>query len=400
MNQPTVQLYNKDSHKKTFEAAVLSCVQQTEKACKTNPGYVVTLDVTAFFPEGGGQPSDTGTISGIPVYDVQEDDGIIYHTLAAPLTAGETVTGQIDWERRFDLMQHHTAEHIISGLVHKYFGYDNVGFRMGSEAITIDFNGNLDETGIRLMEQKANQAVYENIPIETSYPGPDELKSLNYRSKKELSGDIRIVTVPGYDICACCAPHVALTGEIGAVKITSCQKYKGGVRISMLCGTRALQDYNKKEKSVADISVLLSAKPDEVQEAVKSLKNENQSLKDRLSELQTQILNYKAAAFPKGTASICIFDNEVTVNTLRNYANLLMERCDGICAVFTSLEEKEYKYILASKHMDVRPIGKSLNEAFHGKGGGSKEMVQGSLTGNRESIEEFMINSCSAISIY
>lgn len=390
MNE-TIQLYNEDSHKKTFEARVLNCTGQTADTHKTACIYVVTLDSTAFFPEGGGQPSDTGILGGAKVTDVQEKDGIIYHTVTAPLTVGERVSGEIDWTRRFDLMQHHTAEHIISGLVHKYFGYDNVGFHMGSEAITIDFNGNLTEADIRRVELEANRAVYENIPIKVSYPDREELKALDYRSKKELTGDIRIVTIPGYDICACCAPHVALTGEIGGIKITSCQKYKGGVRISMLCGSRALQDYNKKEKSVADISVLLSAKPDEVQEAVGNLRNENQSLKARISGLQNQILNYKAAAVPEGPGMTCIFDNEIGGESLRFFANLLTEGREGICAVFTSADDKEYRYILASKTTDVRPFGKSLNETFQGKGGGTKEMVQGSLAGNKETLHAFVM---------
>ncbi|MGB8453839.1 MAG: alanyl-tRNA editing protein [Anaerocolumna sp.] len=390
MNESTLQLYNQDSHLKTFEATVLTCVKQTNENLLTAPAYIVTLDATAFFPEGGGQPSDTGSLNDILVSDVQEDDGIIYHTLASPLNISETVTGQIDWARRFDLMQHHTAEHIVSGIVHKNFGYDNVGFHMGNEAITIDFNGTLTEDDIRFIERKANRAVYENVPIEINYPDPEELKILNYRSKKELSGDIRIVTIPGYDICACCAPHVALTGEIGGIKIVSCQKYKSGVRVSMLCGTRALQDYNSKEKSVTEISVLLSAKPNGVQEAVKTLKNENLSLKGQLSNLQNQILTFKAAAIPVGTDFICVFDNDLAVDSLRTYANLLIERCTGLCAVFTSIDDKEYKYILAAKTTDIRPMGKSLNDAFQGKGGGSKDMVQGSVRGNKEDLEAFI----------
>jgi alanyl-tRNA synthetase len=324
------------------------------------------------------------------VLEVKEDDGIIYHTVTAPLTIGDTVTGHIDWDRRYDLMQHHTAEHIISGIVHNSYGWDNVGFHMGSEAITVDFNGSLSEEDIRFVERKANQAVYENIPINVCFPDPEELKALNYRSKKELTGDIRIVTIPGYDICACCAPHVSLTGEIGAIKIISSQKYKSGVRISMLCGTRALHDYNKKEKSVTEISVLLSAKPDEVYEAVKTLKAENLSLKGHLANLQNQILAYKAAAVTEGSKDICIFDNEIGPNSLRTYANLLIERITGNCFVFTSTDGKEYKYILASKKIDVGPLGKSLNEAFNGKGGGSKEMVQGTLTGDKDIIKKFI----------
>ncbi|WMJ88143.1 alanyl-tRNA editing protein [Anaerocolumna sp. MB42-C2] len=392
MSEPTIQLYNQDSYIKTFQATVLTCVKQLKEEQPDKPSYIVTLDVTAFFPEGGGQPSDTGNINGIIVIDVQEDDGIIYHIMEAPLSIGETVSGEINWDRRFDLMQHHTAEHIISGLIHKYFGYDNVGFHLGSEVVTIDFNGNLTEEDIRNIELKANLAVYENVPIKVTYPSSQELKELDYRSKKELSGNIRIVTIPGYDICACCAPHVALTGEIGGIKITSYQKYKGGVRISMLSGIRSLKDYNKKEKSVTDISVILSAKPDEVKDAVKNLKNENQTLKGQLLNVQNQILAYKAAAFQTGTDSICVFDKDVASASLRTYGNLLLEFCKGICAVFTTTDDQEYKYVLASKTMDVRPLGKSLNETFGGKGGGSKEMVQGSVRGKKEDIEAFINN--------
>jgi alanyl-tRNA synthetase len=390
MSESTIQLYNQDSHLKTFNTVVLTCIEQTDETLDSSFSYIVTLEATAFFPEGGGQPSDKGTLGDAMVLEVKEDDGIIYHTVTAPLTIGDTVTGHIDWDRRYDLMQHHTAEHIISGIVHNSYGWDNVGFHMGSEAITVDFNGSLSEEDIRFVERKANQAVYENIPINVCFPDPEELKALNYRSKKELTGDIRIVTIPGYDICACCAPHVSLTGEIGAIKIISSQKYKSGVRISMLCGTRALHDYNKKEKSVTEISVLLSAKPDEVYEAVKTLKAENLSLKGHLANLQNQILAYKAAAVMEGSKDICIFDNEIGPNSLRTYANLLIERITGNCFVFTSTDGKEYKYILASKKIDVGPLGKSLNEAFNGKGGGSKEMVQGTLTGDKDIIKKFI----------
>jgi alanyl-tRNA synthetase len=388
MNQITTQLYNDDSHMQSFQSTVITCIEQINLS--NEKVYIVSLDATAFFPEGGGQPSDKGSLGDAEILDVQEDDGIIYHTVSAPLTIGETVTGTINWAIRFDLMQHHTAEHIVSGLVHKYFGYDNVGFHMGSEAITVDFNGILTEADLKKVELEANKAVYENLPIEVRFPSKEELNTMNYRSKKELTGDVRIVTIPGYDVCACCAPHVNLTGEIGLIKITSCQKYKSGVRISMLSGARALTDYNQKEKSVADISVLLSAKPFEVQEAVKHLKEDNLSLKGQISTLQNQLLKYKAETVKEGTDSLYIFDNAIPASLLRNYGNLLMERCKGLCAVFTSEDNNSYKYILVSKSIDVRPYAKQINETFDGKGGGSKEMVQGSLTGNKEMLEEFM----------
>lgn len=389
MNQSTLQLYNQDSHMQTFQGTVLTCKEQAVTDGVTTPHYIITLDATVFFPEGGGQPSDVGTLGNVPVLDVQEKDDIIYHTLSAPLTIGEVVTGQIDWTKRFNLMQHHSGEHIISGIVHKNFGYDNVGFHMGSEAITIDFNGNLTESDIRIIELEANQAIYQNLPIEIKYPSAEELQELDYRSKKELTGNIRIVTIPGYDICACCAPHVTLTGEIGCIKITSCEKYKGGVRVSMLCGTSALQDYNTKEKSVTEISVLLSAKPNIISDAVKNLKADNISMKGQISDLQNQLLRYKAEAITEDTESICLFETDLAPNLLRNYGNLLVSRCSGLCAVFTGSDENGYKYVLASKSLDVRPISSQINEAFNGKGGGSKEMVQGSVVGNKETLEAF-----------
>lgn len=388
MNQKTIQLYNRDSQLQIFQAKVLTCKE--EISSDNTKVYVVTLDATAFFPEGGGQPSDRGNLNNADVFDVQEEDDIIYHWVSEPFTIGETVTGTINWVRRFDLKQNHTAEHIVSGLVYKNFDYDNVGFHLGSEAITIDFNGVLTEEDLKKVELEANQAVYKNLPIEVNYPSAEELNSMNYRSKKELSGDIRIVTIPGYDVCACCAPHVALTGEIGLIKITSCQKYKSGVRISMLSGTRALSDYTQKEKSVSDISVLLSAKPFEVQDAVRHLKEDNLSLKGQISNLQNQLLSFKAATVKEGTDSLTIFDNDIPPSLLRNYGNLLMERCNGLCAVFTSEDHISYKYVLVSKSLDVKPFAGRLNDAFGGKGGGSKEMVQGSLTGNKEALEKFM----------
>lgn len=376
INNPTIQLYNQDSHQTVFQATVLTCEPFQLNDSNESPQYLVTLDATAFFPEGGGQPSDTGILGGVSVIDVQEKDDIIYHRLLAPLPIGEIVTGEIDWDKRFDLMQHHSGEHILSGIVHKHFGYDNVGFHMGTEFITIDFNGTLTVDDIRMVELEANQAVYNNIPIIVEFPSKEELNKLNYRSKKELLGNIRIVTIPGYDVCACCAPHVSLTGEVGLIKITGCQKYKGGVRVNILCGNRALKDYNKKEKSVTEISVLLSAKPYEVHNAVGNLKEENNLLKGQITQLTNQLLRYKVNSLPKDSQSIILFDNDVKVNSLRYLGNLLLERFSDICGVFTSLDDYEYKYLLCSKSTDVSLLGKELNERFQGKGGGSKDMIQ------------------------
>lgn len=389
MNLKTHKLYDLDSHTKAFQAKVVSC-----EPIETTNGttYQVVLDQTAFFPEGGGQSADLGFLNNIAVIDVQETDDIIYHTMMEPINPGTVVQGEIDWNTRFDLMQQHTGEHIISGLVHHYYGYDNVGFHMGSDAITIDFNGTLTQENLRKIEQDANLAVYKNLPVLVTFPTSEELKNLNYRSKKELSGNVRIVTIGDYDICACCAPHVALTGEIGGIKIISSQSYKGGVRISMLCGLRALEDYNKKEENVLAISSLLSAKPYEVKEAVISLKEENATQKLQINELYHKIFQLKANTILPSDSPLWIFDNEIPAKSIRNYANLLLQKDFPILGVFSSDHNEEYKYILASKQLDVRPLAQLLNQQLSGKGGGSKEMAQGSLSGSKEDILTILSN--------
>lgn len=387
MSEGTIQLYNLDSHTRSFQGKVLSCVLDESANDKV---YLVTLDQTAFFPEGGGQPADSGFLNDVQVIDVREKDNVIYHTLLEPIATGLLVAGVIDWDKRFDLMQHHTGEHIVSGLVHKYFGYDNVGFHMGTDAITLDFNGTLSSEDLRRIEYEANLAVFKNIPIRVTYPSKDELSVLNYRSKKELSGDIRIVSIGDYDVCACCAPHVALTGEIGIIKLVSSQSYKGGIRVSMLCGFRALGDYNKKEENVSAISALLSAKPYEIKDAVKSLKEENGILKSQMIELQNKLLQLKADGITAANTPLWVFDNEISAKFLRNYANLLLEKDVPYLGVFVSDNNLDYKYVLAGKNMDIRPISSKLNETFHGKGGGSKDMAQGAISGSQNEILDLL----------
>ena len=238
----TEKLFYRDSHLKEFTAEVLSCE-------KRDGHYEVELDRTAFFPEGGGQYADTGVLDEMQVCDVQEKDGRIFHIMkdrservSEYFTAGRRVSGRIDWEERFMKMQQHTGEHIVSGLVHARFGYNNVGFHLGSEDCTMDFNGAVTKEELQEIEQEANRAVWKNLPVQVLYPTEEELASMDYRSKIEIEGQIRIVVIPGYDVCACCAPHVNNTGEIGMIKLTGVQRYKGGVRVTMLCGVRALLD--------------------------------------------------------------------------------------------------------------------------------------------------------------
>ena len=283
----TEKLFYLDSHLQRFSAQVEQCVPDGEN-------WQIVLDRTAFFPEGGGQYADTGILGSARVLDVQEKDGVIFHRTDAPLSVGDCVEGRIDWDLRFMKMQQHTGEHIVSGLVHKRFGYQNVGFHLGSEDCTMDFNGEITKEEIREIEWEANRAVVRNLEVEVTYPDQKVLQTLVYRSKIEIDGQVRIVTIPGYDVCACCAPHVNFTGEIGLIKLVQSQNYKGGIRITMLCGRRALKDYQQKEESVKAIMGSLSAKEELIAEAVERVKEECTQLKSELAETRYQILEAQA----------------------------------------------------------------------------------------------------------
>ncbi|MEG1716759.1 MAG: alanine--tRNA ligase-related protein [Lachnospiraceae bacterium] len=386
----TRPLYYEDSSITEFRAEVISCEKAMDQQFP-NKGkkefYQVVLDQTAFFPEGGGQSPDVGTLEGQAVIDVQEINGVIYHALYNPLQVGRMVTGRIDWTERFIKMQQHSGEHIVSGLVNQRLGYDNVGFRLGTEAVTMDFNGVITKEQLQEIEYLANQGVIRNIPIQISYPSKEKLKDLTYRSKIEIEGQVRIITIEGYDVCACCAPHVKTTGEIGLIKLTDIQNHRGGVRITMVCGFRALYEFRAKEESVRKISVLLSAKEGQVAEAVERLKEENQMLKISLQKKQNQIIGYMLQDLPKGTKLKCVFESSLSGDGLRELVNQMVQKGTRIGAAFVGTNEDGYRYIIGSKCMDVRSIAKELNSRFDGRGGGKPEMVQGSLKGSQEDIQ-------------
>ena len=359
----TDKLYYESSHRRDFEAQVISCEPEGE-------GYKVVLDKTVFFPEGGGQYADTGILGGVHVLDAQEKDGIIYHYTDGALTPGEIVKGEIDWEKRFESMQQHSGEHIISGIVHGRFGYNNVGFHLGADYCTMDFDGPITKEQLKEIEEEANRIVYKNLNIEILYPTKEELKNLTYRSKIEIEGQVRIVNIPGVDICACCAPHVDRTGEIGNIKLVDMVSYKGGERITMLSGSRA--------------------KDTEVAEAVEKLKEEQLDLKNQVSALKQKLLAYQAKEIDVTPELVKVFDSELSGNEPRELMNILLERGAKICAIFAGNDEEGYRYVIGSHSEDVRVISKKLNEAFQGRGGGKPQMVQGSLKGTAKNISEIL----------
>ena len=383
----TVRLYDQDAYATKFEAEVLACEEVEKKEKKV---YQVWLDQTLFFPEEGGQSSDMGTIDGIKVLDVQIKDEVITHTLAAPLAVGTTVKGVVDWKHRFYNMQQHSGEHIFSGIVHNRFGYDNVGFHLSDSIVTMDFNGVITAEDIEKIETEVNQAIIENIPVEVSYPTKEELKVLEYRSKIEIEGQVRIVTIPGYDVCACCAPHVRRTGEIGMLKVMNVQSYKGGVRISILCGFRALEAFRQKADIITELMAQFSTNQEALVENVTKLKNTNQTMKNQLASAKQELMEYKVAAIPEDSENAILFESDLDTPVVRNVVNGLVEQFTGICAVFVGNDESGYQFIVGSKNKDCRAIAAALREKLSARGGGSDKMIQGSVAASQLQIEELL----------
>lgn len=390
-NKVTEKLYYQDSHRKEFTAEVMSCQWNEKKNL-----YEIILDKTAFFPEGGGQYADPGTINGINVEDVRERDEDVVHLMKEPLALGEKIEGVIDFKTRFSRMQQHSGEHIVSGLVHRHFGYDNVGFHLGNELVTLDFNGTFEPEELRRIEEEANQAVAENLKIQVDYPTKEELGNLDYRSKKELTGQVRIVTVPGYDVCACCAPHVDRTGEIGMIKLIDAVKYKGGTRVTMVCGDRALADYQVKEDNVREISRLLSAKPNEVAAAVSHLQEEMMAWKGKALQMQTRYMEQKLEEIPENEENFFLFEEDLDKNVARRFVDAGKEKCSGICGIFLGNQETGYQFNLGSTSADLKAVLKVLYSQFEGRGGGKGPMVQGTVVGAPEAIRDCL---CKALSL-
>jgi alanyl-tRNA synthetase len=368
-------------YQREFDAEVLQC-RESKK------GYEILLDQSAFYPEGGGQPCDLGWLDDVEVRDVQERDGELIHLTDCAIHPGTHVHGSINWERRFDLMQQHSGEHIISGLIHEAYGYENVGFHMGSDVLTVDLSGPLDITQLEEIERVANQKIWENVPVEITYPSKEELEVIPYRSKKELTGKIRIVTFPGIDICACCGTHVTHTGEIGMVKILSSVKFHEGVRIEMICGVRVLQYFNQIDAQNRSVSVRLSAKPAETAQAVDRLWEENFRLKGKIQHMEEELFAKEAEA-QAGKGNVLLFQSAMEADSVRRLTDAVLQTCNGRCAVFSENADGSFKYAIGEKDGDLRSFTKEMNAALDGRGGGKPFFVQGSVKATKQAIEEY-----------
>lgn len=376
------ELFYRDEYAREFDAEVISCQ-------KGKKGYEVVLSDTAFYPEGGGQPADRGTLEQVNVLDVKRRNGEILHITDAPLEPGMTVHGVLDWERRFDHMQQHSGEHILSGLVHAQFGYDNVGFHMNDEVVTVDFNGPITWEEAMELEDKVNAYIWTDAESRELYPSEEELKAMDYRSKIELKGKVRLVEYPGADLCACCGTHVAHTGEIGLMKILSVSRHKDGVRMEMLFGGRAMKDYDRKHLLNTEFSCRLSAKPYETGEALQRVLDEMNAMKFRMQAMNERYYAMRATSIPVGEPVIFFNEPGMSMVEIRKFCDYLISKGKVKTAMIISPKDKEsVNYVMGSADLNMRDVGKLLNEELHGRGGGRPEMVQGSFQAEADAVEQ------------
>ena len=377
----TEKLYYQDPYLTAFTARVLTC-----EPSKT--GYLVTLDRTAFYPEGGGQPADHGTLGGVAVTDVHEKDGVIFHTCGAPVEIGTEVEGAIDWPRRFDHMQQHSGEHILSGLLCALYDCSNVGFHLGADTVTIDYDRELTWEQVLEAEKQANETIWTNTPAEITFPTPEALASLDYRSKKELTGQVRIVSFPGADCCACCGTHVARAGEVGLIKVLSCQKFREGVRLEILCGQRAYRYLSQVYEQDHAVAQLLSVKPRDTLAAVERQSAELAAAKQRMTELEDRLFSLRAQALA-GRGDVLLVEPPMRPDGARKLADAVARSAGGLAAVFAGEGTSHVYALVHAGGDDISPLVKRLNSALSGRGGGRNGFAQGSVQADAAAIRDF-----------
>lgn len=383
----TEAIFDCNPRELTFTARVLSCEERKGEAGERC--WAVVLDRTAFFPEQGGQKADCGTLGGAKLLDAEINEGVIVHILDAPLEAGSEVEGEVDWARRFDFMQQHTGEHILSGLANRLYGAENVGFHLSEREVQLDFSVQLSEAELEALEHAVNQAIFRDIPVRAYYPDAEELAALNYRQKKELTGAIRIVELEGVDCCACCAPHVARSSEVGILKILSTMNYKGGTRLYIACGMRAVQDYAARIREAQQLSKLLSAPQGELSAAVVRLQEKAMAAEQRAAETALALILLRAEAEIREKAQtqgreqaeadgICLILPPLPESALQRAVKPLKELFSGVVALFAGDDENGYAFLMFGDGVDWKPFLAELRTRG-GKGGGGKDRVQGRL---------------------
>ena len=376
----TEKLYYQDAYISSFAANVVLVTP-------CDRGYDVVLDKTAFFPEEGGQSADTGKIGDANVIHVYEHDGIVHHITDKAPSIGEK-TCVINFDDRFVKMQCHTAEHILCGIIHRLFGLDNVGFHLGDDEVVFDVNGVLDREQLDRVEDLANEAVFANWPIETIFPTPNELLEINYRAKLDITEGVRLVKIGNVDTCACCAPHVSYTGEIGLIKILDFMKHRGGTRIWMVAGRRALMDYRARYENIKAISGMLSTPQLETADTLKSYMAENDVMRAALKQARLRIAELEAEKIEPTDDSAVFYLPDFSIPELIAFSNVANKRI-GQLTVALSGTEGDYKYVISSNTTDLRRVAKEINTALGGRGGGRAEMIQGSFSATLDEIKNY-----------
>ena len=377
----TRKLYYEDSHIRQFTARVLSCAE-------TDKGYEIILDATAFYPEGGGQAADTGSLGPVRVLDTQERGETVVHFCDGPLEAGAEVEGILDYHLRFPRMQQHSGEHIVSGIIFRRYGWQNKGFHMGTDIITVDTEGVVPSEDLAAIEAEANAAIWANLPVKTWYPSAEELPAIPYRSKKALTGDVRIVEFPGYDICACCGTHVRSTGEIGLIKMISSVNFRGGSRIEMACGEQALRLLNTAWEQNKQVSQAFSAQICDTGAAARRMNDALAQLKYRIVGLERQIFASVAAGYA-GQGDVVHFEEGLENTAVRELADAVAETCGGAACIFSGSDAGGYAFCLVTREGDLRQLGKDMTGALNGRGGGKPNFQQGRVMATREAIHAF-----------
>lgn len=377
----TEKLYYQDPYLTAFTARVLSCE-------KSKSGWAVVLDRTAFYPEGGGQPADHGTLGAVRVTDVHETKGVIFHTCDSPVEIATQVAGAVDWPRRFDHMQQHSGEHILSGLLCSLYHCDNVGFHLGADTVTIDYNAELTWEQVMAAEKAANEVIWQDTPVDITFPAPDALARLNYRSKKALTGQVRIVAFPGADCCACCGTHVRRAGEVGIIKVLSCQKFREGVRLEILCGSRAYRYLSQVYDQDRAVAQLLSVKPQDTLAAAERQAEELAAAKQRMTELEDQLFSLRAQALTD-RGDLLLLEPPTRPDGARKLADAAAKASGGLAAVFAGAESSYVYALVQADRADISPLVKRLNAALSGRGGGRNGFAQGSVQADRTAICDF-----------
>ena len=377
----TQAIYYEDGYRSRFTATVLSC-EVREK------NYAVTLDATAFYPEGGGQAGDTGTLGNVRVLDTQEEGETVVHLCDGPLAVGEQVEGVIDFDPRFDLMQQHTGEHMLSGLIHRRYGYHNKGYHVGGDFVTVDFDGVIPQEDLPSLEAELNAGIWRNVPVKCWVPSPEELPNVFYRTKRALPWPVRIVEVPGFDSCACCGIHVASTGAVGVIKILSIMGFRGGSRLEMVSGRRAWQVLNDGFEQNRQVSQAFSVPMTQTGEGARKMNDTLSQLKYRLQQLQRQRIAQVAQGYA-GKGNVLCFADDLDPVLVRELADAIAQTCGGIAAVFSGTDGEGYNCCLVTREGDLRPLGKAMNAALNGRGGGKPVCHQGKVAAERKAIEAF-----------